>query len=49
MLLNNAAEVTEPYTFDFINSLSDRPDQFVRSEGINLSNTLSSHLNIYVK
>ena len=49
MLQSNAAEVTEPYTFDFINSLSDRPDQFVRAEGINLSNTLSSHLSTYVK
>ena len=49
MLLANCAEVTEPYTFNYINSLSERPDQLTSSEGINLSNTLSMHLNTYVK
>ena len=49
MLVQNASEVTEPYTFEFINSLSERPDQFIRSEGINVSNTLSSHLSMYVR
>ena len=49
MLTDNYAEVTEPYTFDFINSLSDSPDKIVCADGINLSNTLSSHLTAYVK
>ena len=49
MLTDNYAEVTEPYTFEYINSLSDRPDKILRADGINLSNTLSSHLTAYVK
>ena len=49
MPVNNAAEVTEPYTFEFINSLSDRPDVITRDDGINLNNTLSMHITTYVK
>lgn len=49
MLVNNAGEVTEPYTFEFINSLTERPDTITRADDINLNNTLSSHLATYVK
>ena len=49
MLVENYAEVTEPYTFDYVNSLSQRRDQIVSAEGINQSNNLSLHLKNYIK
>jgi len=49
MLVENFAEVTEPYTFDYINSLTQRRDQITSAEGINTSNTLSLHLKNYIK
>ena len=49
MLVENYAEVTEPYTFDYINSLSQRRDQITSADGINTSNTLSLHLKNYIK
>lgn len=49
MLVDNFAEVTEPYTYLFENSLTNRAETIVRSEGINLENTLSGHLKAYVK
>jgi len=49
MLQSNMGEVCEPYTYEFINSLTEKKDSLLRAEGINLGNTLSIHLKTYVK
>lgn len=49
MLQGNVAEICEPYTYEFINSLTEKDDQLMRAEGITLGNTLSIHLKNYVK
>ena len=49
MLLEKAGEVTEPYVYEFINSLSEAPEKVTRWDGINIGNTLSLHLKNYVK
>jgi len=49
MLLSNASEVTEPYVYEYVNSLTDKKESVTRWEGINLNNTLSLHLKAYVK
>ena len=49
MLKNNSAEICEPYTYEFVNSLTDMKDSITRADGINISNTLSLHLKNYVK
>ena len=49
MLVANMAEVCEPYTYEYINSLSDQKETLTRADGINLCNTLSLHLMSYIK
>ena len=49
MLQANMAEVCEPYTYDFINSLTDQKDSITRADGINMSNNLNLHLKNYIK
>ena len=49
MLKSNSAEICEPYTYEFVNSLTDMKDSITRADGINISNTLSLHLKNYVK
>lgn len=49
MLVDKASEVTEPYVYEFTNSLTDKREQITRWEGINLNSTLSLYLKNYVK
>ena len=49
MLQKNAAEICEPYTYEFVNSLTQMNDAITRADNINISNTLSLHLKNYVK
>ena len=49
MLVENTAEVCEPYTYEYINSLTEEKEYKTTDEGINTSNTLSLHLKAYVK
>ena len=49
MLVDKASEVTEPYVYEFTNSLTDKREQIARWEGINLNSTLSLYLKNYVK
>ena len=49
MLVDNFAEVAEPYSYLFENSLTNRAETIVRDEGINSENALSQHLKAYIK
>ena len=49
MLVDKASEVTEPYVYEFTNSLTDKREQITRWDGINLNSTLSLYLKNYVK
>ena len=49
MLVDKASEVTEPYVYEFTNSLTDKREHITRWEGINLNSTLSLYLKNYVK
>jgi len=49
MLEANLAEVCEPYTYQFVNNLTNTKESLTRADGINLNCTLSLHLKTYVK
>lgn len=49
MLVENASDVTEPYRYEFINSLTNMPEKVTRADDINLNNTLSMLLYGYIK
>ena len=49
MLEANMAEVCEPYTYEYINSLTNTKDSLLRADGINLNCTMSLYLKAYVK
>lgn len=49
MLVDNADEVTEPYVFEFINSLTQGPDTIVHKQSINTSSAMSTYLKAYVE
>ena len=49
MLLDNASEVTEPYKYEYVNSLTKEKETITRADDINIGGTLSMHLYGYIK
>lgn len=49
MLVENASEVTEPYRYEYINSLTNMKESVTRADNINMNGCLSMLLYGYIK